>query len=62
VVAPSVYGSKRADSRRFVGRMSTAKDRSNIAFQAGQSAWGGRVDNRITIDPHGTLAHFFDVF
>jgi osmotically-inducible protein OsmY len=34
---------------RLVGRVGTAKDRSSIAFKAGQNARRGRVDNRLTI-------------
>jgi hypothetical protein len=34
---------------RLVGRVGTAKERSSLAFKAGQSAWGGRVDNRLTV-------------
>lgn len=34
---------------RLVGRVRTTKERSSIAFKAGQNAWGGRIDNRVTI-------------
>jgi osmotically-inducible protein OsmY len=34
---------------RLVGRVRTAKERSSIAFKAGQSVRGGYVDDRVTI-------------
>jgi osmotically-inducible protein OsmY len=49
LVAPRVKVTSRHGVVRLVGRVPTAKDRSSIAFKAGQSAWGGRVDNRVTI-------------
>ena len=51
--APRVKVTSRRGVVRLVGRVGTAKDRSSIAFKAGQSAWGGRVDNRITIADGG---------
>jgi osmotically-inducible protein OsmY len=46
---PRVKVTSRHGVVRLVGHVPTAKDRSSIAFKAGQSAWDGRVDNRITI-------------
>jgi osmotically-inducible protein OsmY len=50
VAAPSVKVKSRRGIIRLVGRVRTAKERSSIAFKAGQSAGGGRVDDRVTID------------
>lgn len=49
LAAPRVKVTSRHGVVRLVGRVGTAKDRSSIAFKAGQSAWRGRVDNRLTI-------------
>jgi len=52
LVAPRVKVTSRHGVVRLVGRVRTAKERSSIAFKAGQNAWGGRVDNRVTIGDH----------
>ena len=49
LAAPRVKVTSRHGVVRLMGHVRTGKDRSSIAFKAGQSAWGGRVDNRLTI-------------
>jgi osmotically-inducible protein OsmY len=49
LAVPGVKVTSRHGVVRLVGHVRTGKDRSSIAFKAGQSAWGGRVDNRLTI-------------
>ena len=49
LAAPRVKVTSRHGVVRLVGHVRTGKDRSSIAFKAGQSASGGRVDNRLTI-------------
>ena len=49
LAAPRVKVTSRHGVVRLVGHVRSGKDRSSIAFKAGQSAWGGRVDNRLTI-------------
>ena len=49
---PAVRVTCRRGIVRLVGRVGTAKERSSIAFKAGQNARAGRVDDRVTIgDP-----------
>ena len=47
--APRVRVTSRRGVIRLVGRVRTAKERSSIAFKAGQSVRIGRVDDRVTI-------------
>jgi osmotically-inducible protein OsmY len=49
LAVPRVKVTSRHGVVRLMGQVRTGKDRSSIAFKAGQSAWGGRVDNRLTI-------------
>jgi len=49
VAAPRVKVTSRRGVVRIVGRVRTAKERSSIAFKAGQNARVGRVDDRVTI-------------
>jgi osmotically-inducible protein OsmY len=49
LAAPRVKVTIRRGVVRLVGRVRTAKERSSIAFKAGQNARAGRVDNRVTI-------------
>ena len=49
LAAPRVKVTSRHGVVRLMGHVRSGKDRSSIAFKAGQSAWGGRVDNRLTI-------------
>jgi osmotically-inducible protein OsmY len=62
LAAPRVKVTSRRGVVRLVGRVRTAKERSSIAFKAGQRV--GRVDNRVTIGDGSSdgLARFFDVF
>jgi osmotically-inducible protein OsmY len=47
--APRIKVTSRRGVVRLSGRVRTAKERSSIVFKAGQNAWDGRVDNRVTI-------------
>jgi osmotically-inducible protein OsmY len=49
LAAPRVKVTSRRGVVRLVGRVRTAKERSSIAFKAGQNARAGRVDDRVTI-------------
>lgn len=49
LVAPRVQVTTRHGVVRLEGRVRTLKERSSIAFKAGQNAWRGRVDNRLTV-------------
>jgi osmotically-inducible protein OsmY len=49
LAATRVKVTSRAGVVRLVGRLGSAKERSSIAFKAGQNALGGRVDDRVTI-------------
>jgi osmotically-inducible protein OsmY len=49
LAAPRVKVTSRHGVVRLVGRVRTAKERSSIAFKAGQSTQVGRVDDRVTI-------------
>lgn len=49
LAAPRVKVTSRRGVVRLVGRVRTAKERSSIAFKAGQSVSVGRVDDRVTI-------------
>ena len=49
LAAPRVKVTSRRGVVRLVGRVRTAKERSSIAFKAGQGVRVGRVDDRVTI-------------
>jgi osmotically-inducible protein OsmY len=49
LAAPRVKVTSRRGIVRLLGRVGTAKERSSIAFKAGQNAQVGRVDDRVTI-------------
>jgi osmotically-inducible protein OsmY len=50
LAAPRVKVTSRRGVVRLVGRVRTTKERSSIAFKAGQNAWAGQVDDRVTLD------------
>ena len=47
--APRVKVTSRHGVLRLAGRVGTAKERSSIAFKAGQVVQVGRIDDRVTI-------------
>jgi osmotically-inducible protein OsmY len=49
LAAPRVKVTSRRGVVRLVGRVRTAKERSSLAFKAGQNAPVGSVDDRVTI-------------
>ena len=49
LAAPAVTVTSRSGVVRLVGRVRTPKERSSIAFKAGQTARAGRIDDRVSV-------------